>query len=74
MLSLPKILALAVVIVVVWFGFRLLDRRVKGASSDDDTAQSDKTDKKKAGAALDLEECGSCGAWIVEDQECPYCK
>ena len=68
--SLPKILALIGVIGAVWYGFRLLEARRKTHM---DTSNEDTPDNKKKKGSLDLEECPTCGAWVVNPQTCPYC-
>ena len=61
--SLPKLMALAGVIWVVWIGFRLLERR--GGPESDSEKKSDKDKKRNPNGALDLVECKSCRAWVV---------
>ncbi|MDA9930039.1 hypothetical protein N9E91_02225 [Alphaproteobacteria bacterium] len=77
--SLPKLLALAAIIWVVWKGFRLLERRNHSnnppADSNNDPAQNNDGQKKEH-RALDLEECRVCRAWVsgesCEREACPY--
>ena len=69
--SLPKILALVAVIVAVWYGFRILESHRKSKS--DSENESEKDGEKQRGS-LDLEECSSCGAWVVNPESCPYCR
>ena len=65
--SLPKILALVAVIGAVWYGFRLLEAHRKSSSDIE-------KDSEKQRGSLDLEECSSCGAWVVNPESCPYCR
>lgn len=61
--SLPKLMALAGVIWVVWIGFRLLERR--GVPRSNSEKQSEQDKKHNTKSALDLVECKSCRAWVV---------
>ena len=70
-LSLPKILALLAVIGAVWYGFRLLEAHRKSSS---DIENDPEKDSEKQRGSLDLEECSSCGAWVVNPESCPYCR
>lgn len=70
-LSLPKILALLAVIGAVWYGFRLLEAHRKSSS---DIENDPEKDVEKQRGSLDLEECSSCGAWVVNPESCPYCR
>ncbi|CAI8181507.1 MAG: Uncharacterised protein [SAR116 cluster bacterium] len=69
--SLPKILALVAVIGAVWYGFRLLEAHRKSSS---DIENDPEKDGEKQRGSLDLEECSSCGAWVVNPESCPYCR
>ena len=69
--SLPKILALVAVIGAVWYGFRLLEANRKSSS---DIENDPEEDGEKQRDSLDLEECSSCGAWVVNPESCPYCR
>lgn len=76
MLSLPKILALAGVVWLVFYLFRKMDSR---RHLNDRANKPDSNEGKKGGAApdsLDLEECRECGAWVsgqaCDRAECPY--
>ena len=69
--SFPKILALVAVIGAVWYGFRLLEANRKASS---DIENDPEKDGEKQPGSLDLEECSSCGAWVVNPESCPYCR
>ena len=64
MLSLPKLLLLALVIGGVWLGFRLLDRRQHGG------AKPKRAPKSKP---LDMVSCATCGAWVARACARPDC-
>lgn len=73
MLSLPKILLLAVVVGAVIFGTRLLGRARKAGGGD--------AAKPRGGAsngAVDLAKCGTCGSFVDPSAggcgraDCPY--
>ena len=74
--SLPKLIALALVLWTVWKVFRMIERRkeVARAQSDDmvnreSSEQSKASDGKKNGS-LDLEECQKCGSWVIPPCDC----
>ncbi len=74
MFSLPKLLTLAVIIAVVWYGFKLvgtLDKRRKEAerrraAAEDGTATKPRID------AEDLVPCPKCGTYVTPgaDHDC----
>ncbi|MGP1395368.1 MAG: hypothetical protein ACTS3R_07640 [Inquilinaceae bacterium] len=72
MFSLPKLLVLGLIVAVVWFGFKALERggRVPRAE--------DKSDTRKLGAK-DLVKCRVCGVYVAADgppgcgrSDCPH--
>ena len=74
--SLPKLIALALVVWTVWKLFRMIERRKEVASgeSDDSTGlnSSEQTyaDAEKKNSSLDLEECPVCGSWVILPCKC----
>jgi threonine/homoserine/homoserine lactone efflux protein len=77
--SLPKLIALAAIIWIVWMGFRWFEARQRlGAREDrhDDPLRRDGDANPSEGSSLDLEECSHCGLWVsgarCEQKNCPY--
>ena len=74
--SLPKLIALALVLWTVWKVFRMIERRKDVARSEtDETAGSKSSEQTSAGAekkngSLDLEECPDCGSWVIPPCDC----
>lgn len=73
MLSLPKILLLALIVGAVIFGTRVLGRARK--SGDDDRTP---TRRSGSGNAVDLSKCRVCGSFVdpaagaCDRADCPY--
>lgn len=79
--SLPKLLALAGVIWLVFKAFRMLENHRAAARNDDGQNNKDQNETPSANdarqsASLDLEECRQCGAWVAGQscgqENCPY--
>lgn len=69
MLSLSKILFTALIVVVVWQGFKLFNRskEVSGKEQPKQTAHSKKAKQQNHEAvAHDLEKCPKCGVYHAE--------
>ena len=69
MLSLSKILFTALIVVVVWQGFKLFTRKnqVSGQEQPKKTAHDKKAKQQKQEAvAHDLEKCPKCGVYHAE--------
>ena len=70
--SMPKLIALALVLWTVW----IIERRKEVARTEtDDKAGSKSSEQGKAGAekkngSLDLEECPKCGSWVIPPCDC----
>ena len=68
--SLPKLIALMLILWTVWKVFRMIERRkevARGETDDSDSKSSEHTStgaEKKSGS-LDLEECSKCGSWVI---------
>jgi len=69
LLSIQKLLLLAVIIGGVWMAFRIMDRR-KQSHHDASTA---KKSRKQQAKQLDMVSCSSCGAWVSMPCERPDC-
>jgi len=69
LLSIQKLLLLAVIIGGVWMAFRIMDRR-KQSHHD---ASTPKKSRKQQAKQLDMVSCSSCGAWVSMPCERPDC-
>ena len=69
LLSIQKLLLLAVIIGGVWMAFRIMDRRKQ---SHHDASTPKKSSKQQA-KQLDMVSCSSCGAWVSMPCERPDC-
>jgi hypothetical protein len=77
MLSLSKILLLVAVICVVWYGYKLLERRgLTGLFGEPKTQRRPPNPAKPR--ALDMQKCNRCGDYVATDagacarSDCPY--
>ncbi len=74
--SLPKLIALALVLWTVWKVFRIIEHRRKVARNETDDFPGDKSSEhtsasaKKKNQSLDLEECPDCGSWVIPPCDC----
>lgn len=60
-----KLILLGVILAVVWFGYRMIERR-------QDTAKHH-AEKTSADATVDMIECKECGAWVDAKEGCSIC-
>ncbi len=51
-----KLIILGLILFVVWTIFKMIEKR--------NAVAQDKKDEAKKGAAIDLQECAACGAWV----------
>ena len=74
--SLPKLIALALVLWTIWKVFRIIERRKEVASSETDEFADSKSSEQtgasaeKKNGSLDLEECPDCGSWVIPPCDC----
>lgn len=74
--SLPKLIALGLILWTVWKVFRMIERRKEVArDQSDDTITPKSPEQGKASArkkneSLDLEECLECGSWVIPPCDC----
>lgn len=75
MFSGPKLLLLGVVLWLVWFVFRLIERRNRALNTDQEEAAQQKTEEKKTDSFVELKECEGCGAYVAtagcDNPDCP---
>ena len=65
--SLPKILFTIVVIVVVWYGFKWLNRRQQVQRVRAKSERLGEAGSNKNTAVEDMVQCPDCGAYVAED-------
>ncbi len=79
--SLPKLLILAAIIAVVWYGAKIIQRRdeVRRAVDEKTRRNFGKGKEKDTPVAEDLVECRVCGAYVAAQhatncgrEDCPY--
>tara|TARA_B100000575_G_C22909069_1_gene527960 strand:+ start:355 stop:609 length:255 start_codon:yes stop_codon:yes gene_type:complete len=74
--SLPKLIALALVVWTVWKVFRVIERRKEvardetGESTGPNSSEQTFADTEKKNSSLDLEECPKCGSWVILPCKC----
>ena len=72
--SLPKLVVLLGIIAVVWYGFKLLNRRREVAT----TNKTPDAQEETAKLHVDMEECSICGNFVDTDSSscekdgCPF--
>ena len=71
--SIPKLVVLAAVILIVWYGFKLLSRAGSGSSA------RGSVDKTGNDGSIETTTCRVCGAYVPETgttscgrDDCPY--
>ena len=60
-----KLLFLIIILAIVWFGYRAIERR-------QDTAKH-KKDQGQSGATVDMVQCEKCGAFVDAKEGCSIC-
>ena len=60
-----KLIFLAVILAVIWFGYRMIERR-------QDTTKHER-EKTSSDATVDMIECKKCGAWVDAKEGCSIC-
>ena len=74
--SLPKLIALALVLWTVWKVFRIIERRKEEARSENaasngpTSSEQTSAENEKKNGSLDLEECPACGSWVILPCNC----
>ncbi|MCE2517184.1 MAG: hypothetical protein J4F41_04965 [Alphaproteobacteria bacterium] len=66
MLSPSKLITLGIVLVLVWFIFRTIERR--------NNVTADAASKAKKSTTVEMTECAVCGAWVdspCAEKDCP---
>ena len=74
--SLPKLIVLAAIILAVWYGFKIFNRRQTLGERGETRQGKDKSDRN---ASVDMEPCPKCGDFVARGTatscgraDCPY--
>ena len=72
--SFPKIILLAVIVLVIWYGFKLIEKRthIKENKSSNKNDNQNKS-KFKVDNVQDLEKCDVCNNYFLSGSSCPEC-
>jgi ribosomal protein L32 len=68
--SFPKIILLSVIMLIIWYGFKLIEKRTH--IKDNKPSNKNKS-KLKAGNVQDLEKCDVCNNYFLSGSSCPEC-
>jgi hypothetical protein len=60
-----KLLLLGLILAVIWYGYRIIEKRNEAAKH--------KRDQTSADAMVDMIECKTCGAWVDAKDGCSIC-
>ena len=73
--SFPKIILLCIIMLIVWYGFKLIEKRthIKQNKSPNKRKNNNKS-KFKADNVQDLEKCDVCNNYFLSGLPCPECK
>jgi len=70
--SFPKIILLAVIVLVIWYGFKLIEKRTHIKENKPSNKNKNKS-KFKADNVQDLEKCDVCNNYFLSGSSCPEC-
>ena len=72
--SFPKIILLAVIVLVVWYGFKLIEKRTHIKENQPSNKNKNKNKSKfKVDNVQDLEKCDVCNNYFLSGSSCPEC-
>ena len=73
-ISFPKIILLAVIVLVIWYGFKLIEKRTHIKENKPSNKNKNKNKSKfKADNVQDLEKCDVCNNYFLSGSSCPEC-
>ncbi len=79
MFSVPKLVVLAVIIAVIWYGFKIFTRGQQVAKKDEGGGNVSQGDSGASSDAVDMVQCGVCGDFVAAKgmttcgkENCPY--
>ncbi|MDB9972152.1 hypothetical protein OAE09_05795 [Alphaproteobacteria bacterium] len=70
--SFPKIILLSVIMLIIWYGFKLIEKRTHIKDNKPSNKNKNKS-KFKAGNVQDLEKCDVCNNYFLSGSSCPEC-
>jgi ribosomal protein L32 len=70
--SFPKIILLAVIMLIIWYGFKLIEKRTHIKEKKPSNKNKYKS-KFKADNVQDLEKCDVCNNYFLSGSSCPEC-
>jgi len=72
--SFPKIILLSVIMLIIWYGFKLIEKRthIKENKSSNKNDNQNKS-KFKVDNVQDLEKCDVCSNYFLSGSSCPEC-
>jgi ribosomal protein L32 len=68
--SFPKIILLSVIMLIIWYGFKLIEKRTH--IKENKPSNKNKS-KFKADNVQDLEKCDVCNNYFLSGSSCPEC-
>lgn len=72
--SIPKILLLILIILIVWYGFKIFEKRTAMKKSrTSDIGSEDKSSKYRDEDIQDLEKCPKCNNYFIPGSKCNEC-
>jgi ribosomal protein L32 len=73
-ISFQKIILLAVIVLVIWYGFKLIEKRTHIKENKPSNKNKNKNKSKfKADNVQDLEKCDVCNNYFLSGSSCPEC-
>ena len=70
--SFPKIILLSVIMLIIWYGFKLIEKRTHIKENKPSNKNENKS-KFKADNVQDLEKCDVCNNYFLSGSSCPEC-
>ena len=72
--SFPKIILLSVIMLIIWYGFKLIEKRTHIKENKPSNNNKKKNESKfKADNVQDLEKCDVCNNYFLSGSSCPEC-
>ena len=70
--SFQKIILLSVIMLIIWYGFKLIEKRTHIKENKPSNKNKNKS-KFKADNVQDLEKCDVCNNYFLSGSSCPEC-
>ena len=72
--SFPKIILLSVIMLIIWYGFKLIEKRTHIKENKPSNNNNKKNESKfKVDNVQDLEKCDVCNNYFLSGSSCPEC-